>query len=121
MCGIAGIITPGVEKYREEIERMVSALRHRGPDDTGTFFFSQCALGHTRLSIIDLEGGHQPMLSPNRMLAVTFNGEIYGYQDLRRRIDWYAFQTLSDTEVILALYEAHGDEMYSPLKEHGFW
>ncbi len=61
------------------------------------------------------------MLSQDRMLAVTFNGEIYGYQDLRRRIDWYAFQTLSDTEVILALYEAHGDEMYSPLKEHGFW
>lgn len=115
MCGIVGIIAPGAGKYREEIERMVSALRHRGPDDIGTFFFSQCALGHTRLSIIDLEGGHQPMLSQDRMLAVTFNGEIYGYQDLRRQMKEYPFLTLSDTEVLLALYAAYGDAMLAHL------
>jgi asparagine synthase (glutamine-hydrolysing) len=113
MCGIAGIITPNVEKYQEELERMVQSLRHRGPDDIGTFFFSQCALGHTRLSIIDLEGGHQPMLSQDRTLAVTFNGEIYGYQDIREGMKEYAFQTLSDTEVLLALYAEYGEAMLS--------
>jgi asparagine synthase (glutamine-hydrolysing) len=115
MCGITGIITPGVEKYREEIERMVGTLRHRGPDDMGTCFFSQCALGHTRLTIIDPEKGHQPMLSQDRMLAVTFNGEIYGYQDLRRSMKEYSFQTFSDTEVLLALYAVYGEAMLSHL------
>lgn len=87
---------------------MVKAIHHRGPDDDGAYFFPSCGLGHSRLSIVDLATGHQPMLSPDRQTAVVFNGEIYGYLALRNSLKDYPFRTTSDTEVILALYERHG-------------
>lgn len=111
MCGIAGIVAPAAENYRPHLDRMVRALAHRGPDDRGTHFFAGCALGHTRLSIVDLAGGHQPMLSADTGTGIVFNGEIYGYRDLRRALDGHAFHTDSDTEVILALHERHGDAL----------
>jgi len=103
------------DKYRRALERMSQALLHRGPDAHGYHFFDRCALGHTRLSIVDLSSGQQPMLSHNGKLGITFNGEIYGYKKIRSDLGDYPYQTQSDTEVILALYEKHGAELLSHL------
>ncbi len=73
---------------------MVTSLSHRGPDGTGTFFFDNCALGHTRLSIIDLVCGTQPMLDQSRRVAVTFNGEIYGYRSTKENLASYRYNNL---------------------------
>ncbi len=94
---------------------MVASLRHRGPDDQGIIAFDNCILGHTRLSIVDLCSGHQPMVSDREDCAITFNGEIYGYRDIREEIKGYCFKTNSDTEVILALYKKFGEDMMSHL------
>ena len=94
---------------------MLESMRHRGPDDEGEYFFPGCALGHVRLSIVDIASGAQPMLSSTGRRAITFNGEIYGYQELRKGFDQYPFRTVSDTEVILAGYEALGDRFLDRL------
>jgi asparagine synthase (glutamine-hydrolysing) len=108
MCGITGIVAQDARAYGEPLQRMVDALAHRGPDGSGTLFLDGCALGHTRLSIVDLTGGAQPMLSAGGRTGLTFNGEIFGYRDLRAELADYPFRTTSDTEVILALYERFG-------------
>lgn len=115
MCGIAGIIGPNARQLRGTVERMVAALRHRGPDGSGMVEYDHAVLGHTRLSIIDLEQGRQPMQSAVSPAAITFNGEIYGYQDIRAGLSEYPFRTSSDTEVVLALYERHGERLLSHL------
>lgn len=115
MCGIAGIVAPEVERHRDALQRMTDALTHRGPDGEGSHFFRNCALGHRRLAIIDIESGAQPMRSQDGRVAVTFNGEIYGYQELRSRLSAYPFRTHSDTEVILALYAHYGDQALAHL------
>lgn len=115
MCGIAGIAAAHVNRHRTAVERMVNALRHRGPDGVGIHAFPHCSLGHTRLSIVDLQSGGQPMLSSDGDVAITFNGEIYGYKDIKRSIKDYEFHTTSDTEVILALYERYGTDMLAHL------
>ncbi|HKR05403.1 MAG TPA: asparagine synthase (glutamine-hydrolyzing) [Bacteroidia bacterium] len=107
MCGIAGIIAESVSGYRENLFAMMNSLRHRGPDGEGSFFFDQCAFGHRRLSIVDLECGHQPMFNNSKNTAIIFNGEIYGYKKIREQLKDYPFSTKSDTEVILALYEKY--------------
>ena len=101
MCGIVGLT--GSYKKRESkeiVERMVSSLSHRGPDEWGTFISDVVALGHARLSIIDLAGGHQPMTSA--ISCLSFNGEIYNYLELRRELEAESciFSTASDTEVL---------------------
>lgn len=109
MCGIAGlVVAPITMRHREALQRMTNALAQRGPDGQGHHVFDSCALGHRRLAIVDIAGGGQPMSSPDGRVAVTFNGEIYGYQDLRRQLADYPFHTQSDTEVILALYQRYG-------------
>lgn len=110
MCGIAGIVRKsGVAE--SEIHLMNETLRHRGPDGDGIFVKDGIGLGHRRLSIIDLQGGHQPMAAANGKVWITFNGEIYNYRELRRRLESrYPFKTQSDTEVILHLYEEHGED-----------
>ncbi len=107
MCGICGAV--GIEE-RGLIDRMTEALRHRGPDDRGVFFEGDAALGHRRLSIIDPEGGSQPMQSPDGSLVLVFNGEIYNFRELRERLGarGLRFQTDSDTEVLLRLFELEG-------------
>lgn len=123
MCGIAGLITTG--KYRDRLEelsgKMQVALRHRGPDDQGIFVSGtrQAGLAHTRLSIIDLSpAGHQPMASADKRYWITFNGEIYNFKALRRELEekGEAFQSHSDTEVILKLYQRHGAECLNKLR-----
>jgi asparagine synthase (glutamine-hydrolysing) len=112
MCGIAGYfaLTPRPLPGREVLERMVDAVRHRGPDDAGVYLDGRAGLGHRRLSIIDLSGGRQPLATADRTLWVTFNGEIFNYVELRQALleRGYAFRTKTDTETILHAYAEHG-------------
>src|SRR5713101_182133 len=87
MCGIAGIVLSSARVRDQDIIAMTEALRHRGPDDSGIHIEERFALGHRRLSIIDLSPlGHQPMFSADRRLCIVFNGEIYNFQELRERL-----------------------------------
>jgi len=106
MCGIAGITSPA---EGSTVREMLSALRHRGPDDAGLFRDDHHSLGHARLSIIDLGGGKQPMSSVEGDRHVVFNGEIYNYQQLREEVGRSRFRTQSDTEVLLHLSEDGSD------------
>ena len=109
MCGIAGIVADLIdERHDRALRFMMAALVHRGPDGEGRQSFGRCLLGHRRLAIVDLSTGHQPMCTSDGRLAVTFNGEIYGYQQIRRSLQDFPFRTKSDTEVILALYRTYG-------------
>lgn len=96
---------------------MVSALHHRGPDGRGALVDGPIGLGHARLSIIDLEGGAQPMGNEDGRIQVVFNGEIFNYLELRQKLlaQGHVFRTASDTEVLLHLYEQHGDDFVSHL------
>jgi asparagine synthase (glutamine-hydrolysing) len=111
MCGIAGFVAfDGRPVARERIDRMVDALRHRGPDDRGVFVQSPAALGAARLSVIDLAGGHQPISIDGGAVTVVQNGEIYNYVELRdelRRAGRH-FATACDTEVIAHVYAKEG-------------
>lgn len=106
MCGIVGFVGKGDQQV---LKAMMGALAHRGPDDEGVYSEGFVHLGHRRLSIIDLAGGHQPMQSNDGTLAIVFNGEIYNFQKLRNELAFsYKFKTKSDTEVILAGYQKWG-------------
>lgn len=112
MCGIAGIFNLHEDRETPEstIARMLSAIRHRGPDEFGMYRDSRVALGHDRLSIIDLSGGQQPMCNEDSTVWITFNGEIFNFIELRADLiaRGHRFRTSSDTEVIIHLYEDHG-------------
>ncbi|MGV8108433.1 asparagine synthase (glutamine-hydrolyzing) [Methanospirillum sp.] len=110
MCGIAGIISKDAVNFENEMDKMLISLKHRGPDGSGVKKFSNCILGHTRLSIIDHDGGQQPMDSSESNKSIVFNGEIYGYKEIQENLANYKFLTNSDTEVILALYEKYGSD-----------
>ncbi len=107
MCGIAGII--GFED-KALLRRMCKTIAHRGPDDEGFFFDKGVGLGHRRLSIIDLAGGHQPMSNEDGSVWVVFNGEIFNFRELRRELEGrgHRFRTNSDTEVLVHGYEEYG-------------
>jgi asparagine synthase (glutamine-hydrolysing) len=115
MCGIIGIVSKDTKKYKSQIDKAILSLKHRGPDADGIHLFDNCALGHTRLSIIDLSTGSQPMLSLDSKIGVTFNGEIYGYREIKKELADYPFQTSSDTEVLIALYKKYGESMTEKL------
>ena len=112
MCGIAGIFH--VESSKpvdpERVRRMTDAIAHRGPDGSGVWTAPGIGLGHRRLSIIDLGGGAQPMLTEDERFALSFNGEIYNFQELRKELEaiGHHFRTHSDSEVILEAYRAWG-------------
>ena len=95
---------------RDLVRRMTASLYHRGPDDHGLYHDGDVSLGHRRLSIIDLAGGHQPMTNADGSFVIVFNGEIYNYRELRSALikDGHRFETNSDTEVLLRLYEVYG-------------
>lgn len=117
MCGIAGILdNPGVQVAG--MRRMLAALAHRGPDGEGVEQDAGAVFGHRRLSIIDLEGGRQPLVNASGTLWLVCNGEIYNYREIRADMEQrgYRFLTGSDCEVILALYEHYGDALLERLR-----
>jgi len=128
MCGICGIISYSPEHRVTDalLESMTRVLAHRGPDDEGRHLAEfrdeagqgQIGLGFRRLSIIDLAGGHQPMANEDETIWVAFNGEIYNFQELRPDLEaaGHRFQTRSDTEVLLHLYEEHDLECLDRLR-----
>ena len=112
MCGIVGIfnIEEQSDALRQKALEMSRRIRHRGPDWSGIWCGGSAILAHERLSIVDPESGRQPLFSPDEALVLAVNGEIYNHQDIRRRFAGkYCFQTGSDCEVILALYQYMAD------------
>ncbi len=122
MCGICGFAGErgGPDKAQELLLRMTSALAHRGPDDSGIFLKRDASvgLGHRRLSIIDITGGHQPMCDEDGMIHIVYNGEIYNFQELKGGLEaaGHEFRTQSDTEVIVHLYEQEGESCVEKLR-----
>lgn len=113
MCGIAGIISNNSQWHTPAVlQNMAASLSHRGPDGNGTHTRATVSLVHARLSIIDPNLGKQPMLSADGNLAVTFNGEIYNYRELKAELQQsgFSFQTNSDTEIILYAYQKWGKQ-----------
>lgn len=120
MCGIAGWFSqnPTKENPKKTLQKMAAAIAHRGPDGNGIYASQHVGLAHTRLSIIDINGGKQPMQTEDGQLVITFNGEIYNYQALRKELisKGSTFQTASDTEVILKLYQQYGWNGFNRLR-----
>jgi asparagine synthase (glutamine-hydrolysing) len=118
MCGICGVVSPDAENNRLLIQKMCAVISHRGPDDEGIFAQSSVALGMRRLSIIDVQGGDQPIFNEDRSACIIFNGEIYNYLELRDVLSarGHVFQTHSDTEAILHAYEEWGEECPKKLR-----
>ena len=116
MCGIAGIV--GGAPGRDTLDAMLATLEHRGPDDRGAFAGDGVALGMTRLSIIDLVTGQQPMASDDGAVRIVFNGEIYNFRAVRAELQarGHRFRTQSDTEVILRAWEADGERCVERLR-----
>ena len=115
MCGIAGFI--GKDKNKKKIlKAMCDRIAHRGPDAEGFYVKGDVALGQRRLSIIDIEGGKQPMFSEDGKLVIVFNGEIYNYKDLKKELKEYPFQTESDTEVLIYGYRKWGYDLPKHLR-----
>ena len=120
MCGIAGIWNYKTRQPvdRARLETITQALAHRGPDGSGYFTDVDLGLGHRRLSIIDIGGGHQPMCNEDSTVWITFNGEIYNYPELREHLlkRGHILRTHCDTEAIVHLYEDHGVDCFRLLR-----
>jgi asparagine synthase (glutamine-hydrolysing) len=112
MCGIAGFVRLDQPAQRPQVQAMCDQIRHRGPDDEGVYVDGGCGIGMRRLSIIDLSTGHQPISNEDGSVWIVFNGEIYNYQELRAGLmeRGHRFQTASDTETLVHLYEQEGVE-----------
>ncbi len=123
MCGICGVYNAHSEGpvSGEMIERMIDSISHRGPDDSGAYLDGPVGLGFTRLSIIDLSGGHQPMSNETGDVWLVFNGEIWNYKELRKELieKGHQFRTNSDTETIVHAYEEYGVDCVARL--HGMF
>jgi len=118
MCGICGIVDFSGPAPVERVREMTRRMTHRGPDMEGVCSFSACVLGHRRLSILDLsDSARQPMISEDGAVALTFNGEIYNFRELRSGLDAHGhrFKTTSDTEVLLALYQEKKEALLDDL------
>lgn len=134
MCGIFGKVDfRGRRIDPTAVQRACTVLEHRGPDDAGTYFHVptsdgewSVALGHRRLSIIDLRGGHQPMSNEDGTIWITFNGQIYNFQEIKQVLQSknHVFKTNSDTEVIVHAYEEYGEdcvEHFNGMFAFGIW
>jgi len=122
MCGIAGFVTQNnVPCDQQIIQRMIALVNHRGPDYSETYVDGSVGLAHARLSILDLGGGNQPMCNEDKTVWIIFNGEIFNYVELRETLikKGHRFQTQSDTEVIIHLYEEKGEDCVQEL--NGQW
>lgn len=117
MCGIAGYVSSNKPK-KTILKKMTDRIAHRGPDAEGFFLDEHAALGHRRLSIIDLSTGNQPIYNEDKSLVIVFNGEIYNYQELRDELlkQGHKFETNSDTETIIHGYEEWGKEVTKKLR-----
>ena len=119
MCGIVGYNCKQTASKKEILFNMMQIIEHRGPDGSGTWFSetNDYAIGHLRLSIIDINGGKQPFISEDQNYILTFNGEIYNYIELRQLLSQkgFTFSTYSDTEVLLKMYVAFGEQMLNKL------
>ena len=119
MCGIAGIFANNLsfDKLKDAVFKMQKKLGHRGPDDKGFFATDRVALSHTRLSIIDIEGGHQPLSNEDETINLVVNGEIYNYKLLQKELlsRGHYLKTKGDCEVILHLYEDEGEDCLDKL------
>lgn len=117
MCGFVGFVDKAKNKQKI-IKDMANMIVHRGPDSDGYYVGDDCALGFRRLSIIDLAGGDQPIYNENDTMAITFNGEIYNYQEIRKDLldKGHKFKTNSDTEVLLHGYEEYGSKLLNKLR-----
>ena len=119
MCGFVGYIDGG-DTLRDEgvLHSMADAIRHRGPDDADYYMDGTIALGFRRLSIIDLEGGRQPILNEDGTKVLTFNGEIYNYQEIKKDLlaAGHVFKTATDSEVLLHGYEEYGTQLLNKLR-----
>src|SRR4051812_10977204 len=120
MCGICGIAAPArLEGFVDEasLVRMRDEIFHRGPDDAGLHLGGRVGLGHRRLSIVDLSGGHQPMSNEDGSVTLVFNGEVYNHRDLRRGLiaRGHTYRTSSDSETIVHLYEERGPAVVDEL------
>ncbi|MGH9775200.1 MAG: asparagine synthase (glutamine-hydrolyzing) [Candidatus Acidiferrales bacterium] len=120
MCGIAGVVTRSAdERNAGTVAKMVHALRHRGPDSQGVTPLERCALGNTRLAIVDLsERGQQPMSNESETCWITYNGECYNAAELREMLAarGWRFRSTTDTEVVLCLYEEFGEGFVEKLR-----
>jgi asparagine synthase (glutamine-hydrolysing) len=118
VCGICGIASTNGSAVTDRVAAMSATLVHRGPDSFGEFSDGDVALAARRLSIIDLETGDQPIANEDGTLHVVQNGEIYNYRELRRELEraGHHFRTQGDTEVLLHLYEEHGDRFAERLR-----
>jgi asparagine synthase (glutamine-hydrolysing) len=119
MCGIAGLLSLSDKPvFEEEVRTMCDAMVHRGPDDEGYYSADRIALGMRRLSIIDLETGHQPVHNEDKSVWVVFNGEIYNFKSLRTSLErqGHKFYTGTDTEVIVHLYEQYGERCVEKMR-----
>src|SRR5436309_10054426 len=128
MCGIAGIVKLNPQETVEEwrVKRMRDVLRHRGPDAEGLWVEGPVGLGHRRLSIVDVAGGHQPMANEDRSVWIVYNGEIYNHAALRPDLEarGHRYETRSDTETIVHLYEEEGERCVERLQgmvAFGLW
>lgn len=118
MCGIAGYVSNNKKPTKKILKSMTDRIEHRGPDAEGFFLDNKAALGHRRLSIIDLSTGDQPIYNENKNIAIVFNGEIYNYVELREELKKkkHKFVTSSDTEVLVHGYEEWGHELTKKLR-----
>lgn len=117
MCGICGF-TGQIEQRENTIQRMTEVITHRGPDSAGFFADEYISMGFRRLSIIDLDEGHQPIYNEDKTLVLTFNGEIYNYKELRKQLIelGHSFYTETDSEVLLHAFEEWDEEMFEHLR-----
>jgi asparagine synthase (glutamine-hydrolysing) len=107
MCGIVGSVGVPWESS------VLDTIRHRGPDDEGFIVDDTLALGHQRLSILDLSpNGHQPMQTEDESVTIVFNGEIYNHQEIRKKLGFKKFKSSSDTETILYAYKEFGTSVF---------
>jgi asparagine synthase (glutamine-hydrolysing) len=120
MCGLAGVIdlTGRREPDRALVVRMGAVLFHRGPDDSGTLFAPGIGVSHRRLSIVGVANGQQPIFNEDRTIAVLCNGEFFDYTERKAELQarGHVFRTDSDCELIVHLYEEHGEDVFEQLK-----
>src|SRR5258706_16381715 len=121
MCGIAGFVHLNAPAERDLIRAMCDQIRHRGPDDEGFHIDGGAAIGMRRLSIIDLNTGHQPISNEDGTVWIVYNGEVYNYQSLRHELiaQGHRMTTNSDTETVVHLYEQEG--VRSPARLRGMF